>query len=312
MNLSLFDDGEESFQDRLRPRLTELAQRGIFIGTSSWKYAGWLGQIYSPERYATRGRFSRTRFEAECLREYAETFPTVCGDFAFYQFPAPAFWAKLFEAVPAEFQFSFKIPEQITVQRFPTHTRYGVNAGMMNADFLNVHMLTALFCELLLPYRSQVGALIFEFGAFSKDLMPSPETFVELLDPFLAALPGEFRYAVEIRNPDFLTPQYFACLTRHRVAHVFNSWTRMPGIDRQILLPQAFTADFTVVRALLKPGRAYEDAVARFAPYHQVQEEHPEIRAALKDLLTKGKRGFFYVNNRLEGNAPKTIESILE
>ena len=31
--------------------------------------------------------FRRKRFEAECLREYAETFPTVCGDFAFYQFP---------------------------------------------------------------------------------------------------------------------------------------------------------------------------------------------------------------------------------
>ena len=29
----------------------------------------------------------------------------------------------------------------------------------------------------------------------------------------------------------------------------------------QILLPGAFTADFTVARALLKAGRKYEDAV---------------------------------------------------
>ena len=312
MNLSLFDDGQETFKDRLRPRLAELRQRGIFIGTSSWKYEGWLGQIYSPEKYAARGRFRRKRFEAECLREYAETFPTVCGDFTFYQFPAPAFWAKLFEAVPPQFQFSFKVPEQITVQRFPAHTRYGANAGLLNADFLSSNVLTALFCDLLLPYQSQVGPLIFEFGAFSKDLMPSVDGFVELLDPFLAALPKQFRYAVEIRNADFLAPAYFACLARHNVAHVFNSWTRMPGLDRQILLPQAFTADFTVVRALLRPGRAYEDAVKRFAPYREVQEEQPEVRTALRELLTKGKRGFFYVNNRLEGNAPKTIESILE
>src|ERR1700690_1505669 len=128
MNLSLFDGDEDPFKDRLRRGLAERARQGMFIGTSSWKYEGWLGQIYSPERYATRGRFSRKRFEAECLREYAETFPTVCGDFAFYQFPAPAFWAKLFAAVAPQFQFSFKIPEQITVQRFPAHTRYGANA----------------------------------------------------------------------------------------------------------------------------------------------------------------------------------------
>jgi uncharacterized protein YecE (DUF72 family) len=312
MNLSLFDDREEPFKDRLRPKLAALAHQGIFIGTSSWKYEGWLGQVYSPEKYVTRGRFSRKRFEAECLREYTETFPTVCGDFAFYQFPSPTFWAKLFEAVPPSFQFGFKVPEQITAQRFPKHARYGAHAGLMNADFLDVNTLTALFCDLLLPYRSQVGVLIFEFGAFSKELMPSSDAFVEVLDPFLAALPRDFRYAIEIRNADFLTPGYFTCLRRHGVAHVFNSWTRMPGLDRQILLPQAFTADFTVVRALLRPGRTYEDAVKKFAPYNTVQEEQPEVRSALRDLLTQGKRGYFYVNNRLEGNAPKTIESILE
>jgi uncharacterized protein YecE (DUF72 family) len=311
MNLSLFDGDEDPFKDRLRRGLAERARQGMFVGTSSWKYEGWLGQIYSPERYATRGRFSRKRFEAECLREYAETFPTVCGDFAFYQFPAPAFWAKLFAAVPLQFQFSFKVPEQITVQRFPPHARYGPHAGLLNADFLNADMLGALFCEPLLSYQAQVGVLILEFSAFSKELMPSPDAFLERLDPFLAALPPAFRYAVEIRNADFLTPEYFACLARHCVAHVFNSWTRMPGLDRQILLPHAFTADFTVVRALLRPGRTYEDAVQSFAPYDSVREEQPAVRSALRDLLTQGKRGYFYVNNRLEGNAPKTIESIL-
>jgi hypothetical protein len=69
---------------RLAPRLRSLAERGVFLGTSSWKYEGWVGSIYSRERYATRGKFSRTRFEAECLAEYSRTFPTVCGDFAFY------------------------------------------------------------------------------------------------------------------------------------------------------------------------------------------------------------------------------------
>jgi hypothetical protein len=72
---------------RLAPKLRALADRGIYFGTSSWKYEGWLGSIYSPARYQTRGKVSKAMFERECLAEYAETFSTVCGDFAFYQFP---------------------------------------------------------------------------------------------------------------------------------------------------------------------------------------------------------------------------------
>src|ERR1039458_9816452 len=55
---------------------------------SSWKYEGWLGLIYTPERYMTRGKFSKAKFETTCLAEYAETFKTVCADAGYYQFPS--------------------------------------------------------------------------------------------------------------------------------------------------------------------------------------------------------------------------------
>jgi uncharacterized protein YecE (DUF72 family) len=315
MTPSLFDDDSDGLRRRLQPKLAELAHSGVLIGTSSWKYPGWLEQIYSRDRYMSRGRFSQKRFEAECLGEYAETFPTVCGDFAFYQFPDPAFWEKLFRSVPPDFQFSFKVPEEITVQRFPTHARYGPRAGALNPGFLDLALFVNLFCEPLLPYRSQIGVLIFEFGSFAKELMPSAQDLVRLLDPFLAALPPDFHYAVEIRNADFLTAGYFACLARHNVAHVFNSWTRMPSLGDQLNMPGAFTADFTVVRALLRPGRPYEQAVERFSPYSEIRDEQPETRAALRELLghglKRGRRGYFYVNNRLEGSAPQTIENVI-
>ena len=60
-----------------------LAADGVFVGTSSWKYPGWLGQLYSEERYLTRGKFSEAKFNRSCLAEYAESFPTVCVDAAF-------------------------------------------------------------------------------------------------------------------------------------------------------------------------------------------------------------------------------------
>lgn len=78
---------------RLSPKLKALAERGIYFGTSSWKYEGWVGSIYSPEKYVTRGKFSKAKFEEACLAEYSRTFPTVCGDFAFYQFPSEEYWA---------------------------------------------------------------------------------------------------------------------------------------------------------------------------------------------------------------------------
>jgi len=30
--------------EQLRTCLAELAQEGIYVGTSSWKYEGWLGE----------------------------------------------------------------------------------------------------------------------------------------------------------------------------------------------------------------------------------------------------------------------------
>src|SRR5258705_9642320 len=128
------DDDRPPLAARLAPKLHALADQGVFFGTSSWKYPGWLGSIYSPERYLTRKKFSHAKFEAQCLHEYAETFPTVSGDFTFYQFPAPSMWAKVLSAVPATFTFGLKAPESVTVLRWPTHARYGKRAGQQNED----------------------------------------------------------------------------------------------------------------------------------------------------------------------------------
>jgi hypothetical protein len=70
------------------------------------------------------------------------------------------------------------------------------------------------------------------------------------------------------------------------------------------------------VRALLRTGRPYEDAVARFSPYEKVQDENPATRAALRqvirDAIDRRMPAYIFVNNRLEGNAPGTIESLAD
>ena len=310
MTLPLFDPPSSFDRAGLAARLRGLTEQGIWIGTSSWKYEGWLNQIYSPERYETRGRFSRKRFEAECLAEYAEMFPVVCGDFSFYQFPSPDFWGKLFASAPPNLRFALKVPEEVTAEIFPNHPRYGPRAGTENESYLNSDALKALFLEPLEPYRARLAPLIFEFGSRSASL----QEFVGRLDPFLSGLPEGFRYSVEVRNRAYLAAPYFECLREHGVAHVLNAWTRMPALAEQIALPGSFTASFTVVRALLRQGRPYEQAVEKFSPYREATDPNPEGREALRALIRRMKEErrttFIFVNNRFEGNAPQTIEAI--
>jgi uncharacterized protein YecE (DUF72 family) len=286
---SLFEEPGGFDRAGLAQKLGDLASRQIYIGGSSWKYEGWLGQIYARDRYLSRGKFSRKAFEAECLREYAETFPTVCGDFAFYQFPSDEFWRKLFAQTPPGFKFAFKVPEQITCKVFPAHARYGPQAGKDNEEFLNARMFQEMFLRPLMPYRERTAVLIFEFGTFNRRGFEDLPSFLDSLDPFLAALPPEFRYAVEIRNAEFLERDYFSCLREHGVAHVYNAWSRMPEQGRQLAIPDSQTADFLVSRALLRFGRTYEQAVSTFQPYTEIRDPNPETRASLRQLIGRAK-----------------------
>jgi uncharacterized protein YecE (DUF72 family) len=169
-----------------------------------------------------------------------------------------------------------------------------------------------LFLEPLQPYRERLAPLIFEFGARSA----STREFVGDLDPFLASLPNDFKYAVEVRNRAYLSAPYFECLRSHNVAHVYNAWTRMPALAEQIALPDSLTAPFAVVRALLRQGRPYEEAVEKFSPYREATDPNPEGREALRALIRRMKEerrtSYIFVNNRFEGNAPTTIEAVVD
>jgi uncharacterized protein YecE (DUF72 family) len=187
---------------------------------------------------------------------------------------------------------------------------------MPNESFLDVELLNELFLIPLAAHGQKVALLIFEFGAFSKADFESVAQFAAALDGFLGRLPRQCRYAVEIRNREYLDPAYFQCLRHHGVAHVFNAWTRMPGLDVQIRIPEAVTADFTVTRALLRAGRTYEQAVAKFSPYSAIQDPNPPARAAIRSLIEQAteqeRAAYIFVNNRFEGNAPATIEAAID
>ena len=298
-----------------RARLADLAAQGVFIGTSSWKYAGWCGQIYDDQHYLTNRKFSQAKFDRSCLAEYAQTFSTVCVDAGYYQFPTEKYLAGLCGDVPDGFRFAFKVTDDITIKKFPGHARFGAKAGTFNPNFLNAELFRDRFLTPCKPFREKIGPLMFEFSQFHKHEFEHGGDFVAALDTFLGNLPRTWEYGIEIRNKSWLAPEYFAVLRSHGVAHVFNNWTRMPSIAEQIELTDSETADFSVSRFLLKPGRTYENAVTTFQPYSGTKEPDDEARKAAKKLLKqslqKKRRCYIYVNNRLEGNAPLTIDAIL-
>ena len=105
-------------------------------------------------------------------------------------------------------------------------------------------------------------------------------------------------------------------LASHNVAHVFNAWTRMPSLDDQARLADAYTAAFSVVRALLTRGRSYEQAVKALKPYQLIQELNERAREGMVEIIAQARKrkspAFLFVNSRLEGNAPGTIEAVVD
>jgi len=305
-------------RELMKMRAAELAGKGVFIGTSSWKYEGWRGMLYDEARYVYRGKFAKTRFERDCLAEYAEVFKTVCVDAAYYTFPRPEYLQKLAEAVPEDFRFGFKVTDAVTLKKYPNLARFGAMAGKPNPDFLNADLFVRSFLKPCEAIRSKVGVLMLEFTRFWPSDYEHGRDFVADLDKFLGELPKGWPYAVELRNKHWLQPDYFQCLERHGVTHVFNSWEAMPPVSEQIAMGGSRTNPaLTAARFLLKPGRKYEEAVKTFQPYERVQEPNEEARSAGAKLIAEGKAAagkkqtYIYVNNRLEGNALETIEAML-
>jgi len=306
-------------REQLAAKLRALAVQGIFLGTSSWKYPGWIDTIYDRDRYVWRGRFSEARFERNCLAEYAQTFSTVSVDASYYQFFQPKTLEELAAQVPEHFQFGFKVCGDITHKLFPQLPRFGRRAGTTNPHFLDA----PLFADAILaPYESirrKVGLFMFEFSRFGPGEFGRGSEFVGVLDEFFSRLPRGWPYGVEVRNRQWLQPEYFAMLARHSVTHIYNAWTDMPPVEEQMALPGSETNPaLLAARFLLREGRKYEEAVNFFSPYQEIKEPNLKGRAAAAMLVRRRLKSrdkskvLIFVNNRYEGHSPGSIVSVLD
>lgn len=287
----------------------------ICFGTSSWTYPGWRGKVYKASYKNDKD------LRQNCLKEYCAFpwFRTVGIDSSFYGPPRIRQLEYYASQVPKDFRWEAKVWEEITIPVYGKHKRYGAKAGKTNPFFLDATSFTEKF---LPPFLSascapHLGAFIFQFQTFSGELGHTPQLFFEELDKFFCKIPKELNYAVEIRNPSFLSPEYFEVLNRHKVTHCFNHWSFMPGLKQQMKAAAdagGIQADFFLARILTPLGVNYASAVKKFSPYDKLLEPIPKMR---EDVLRLAKRGielnkkvYILVNNRAEGYAPGTIEAL--
>jgi len=284
------------------------------FGASSWKYEGWKGQIYK------RDYRSKRAFEAGCLQEYAAFpwFRAIGLDHTFYTPPTTPQLDGYVGQIPKETCWLAKVWDRVTVPKYGRSRRYGDLAGQVNPHFLDPILFRD---EFLAPFERQdlvahTGPFILQFQDVWRTF-PDLDVFFDRLRGFFAAAPDRYRYAVELRTPQALQPRYFDLLNDAGATHVFNHWGTMPSLVDQMRAAAAaggLRAGFYVARLLTPRGLHYEASVKRFAPYSEIRQVQPEMRRDVVRLARRavetGAEAWVLVNNRVEGNSPRTIDAI--
>jgi uncharacterized protein YecE (DUF72 family) len=283
---------------------------GVRLGTSSWSFPGWTGLIYADEE-------SQTQLARAGLPAYAQhpLFRTVGIDRTFYGPVLPEVFRSWADAVPAGFRFLAKAHEELTLNRFPQHVRYGARRGADNPRFLDAqYAVEAVVAPFVEGLGSKAGPLVFQFPPQELGRLGGPQRFAEQLHAFLAALPAGPLYGVEVRNRELLVPAYAEALADTGVVPVLAAWGGMPSVERQAVLTGARHARALVVRWMLGTGLGYEEARTLYAPFNQLVQEDVATRSAIAQETVAAFHSerpvYVTINNKAEGSAPRSAERL--
>jgi len=270
----------------------------------SWSYAGWRGLVYAPETNVKRlAQDGLAAYAAHPLLRAVEI------DRSYYEpLPVEAFQGQAAQT-PDDFRFLVKAHQECTIRRFPVHARYGNRRGEPNGRYLDSsYAADAVIGPTAEGLGAKLGAILFQFPPHEPG---SPEAFAGELAAFLEALPRNVSYAVEVRNPELVTPAYARALTAGDALHCHNVWGDMPSVLRQAKVLPPLTRRLLVVRWLMRRGEQYEQAGARFQPFDRVLDEDPANRESVATLVSKAAAhdvpSLVLVDNKAEGCAPESI-----
>ncbi len=319
----------------------------VYFGTASDRYAGWIGQIYSPawesqitSRKRTLGgrRFEERQVPIESVGEYFEHFRALELDFTFYRVlvepdgNAGPNWFVLkhyADHAPADARFYLKAPQQVFARILRDGKGY-----RDNPDYLNVAMFMKGFME---PARAmlgdRLGGVICEQEYQRKADSPPVAEHVAALSAFFNAVgswsgddPGkELGCHLEIRSPHLLQPDYFDWLAAAGIGHVFSHWTWLPPLRDQWEMAghRLTSARKEVVARLLTPLRVpYAKAYAAAWPFDKPIPEIADSKGGqdmVMDAVALGIQALKHdsapiilLNNRAWGSAPDLARKVAQ
>ena len=308
----------------------------ILLGTASDRYAGWLGQIYSPDRYAGRitqrskviaGKtFVEKVLPVESVEEYFAHFPVLEVDFTFYrplldQHGQPTQNYQVLKSyslhVKEADRIILKVPQLITAQKIHRAGQF-----IENPSYLNPKIFTEQFYE---PAINLLGAnligFIFEQEYQRKEDRVSVTGMSSELDNFFSHIPQDSRYHLELRTDLYLRDQVFAVLAKFGVGQVLSHWTWLPPLRKQLAKADGrfFNAGNECVIRLLTPlAMRYEDSYVKAYPFDRLvkgmmaPEMVLETVDIVKNAVEKGVLVNLIINNRAGGNAPLIAQAIAE
>ena len=106
----------------------------------------------------------------------------------------------------------------------------------------------AVFSTALSPLESKLGPIMFQFEYLNKQKMASKEAFIERFGEFIDKAPKGYQYAVEIRNPKYISPAWFDFLKGRGLGFVYVHGYFMPPIGEVFDKFKPETASFQVIR----------------------------------------------------------------
>ena len=219
------------------------------------------------------------------LAFYGRVFRTIEVDATFYGIPAEPVVRLWRERVPRDFQFSLKVPQQITHEQ----RLVGVDSALRK------------FVERALVLDDALGPLLLQM---SPDFHANPENLATL-KAFLPTLPADVRWAMEFRTSAWISDDVMDLLGNHGVALVLAD-SRWHKRDRMLQLAEQPTADFSYVR--------WMGGERQFTDYSKPQRDCSEIiqnwADALRDLSSRVDVVYGYFNNQFQGHSPHSVAEL--
>ena len=308
----------------------------IFLGTASDRYAGWIGQIYSQDRYEGRitkrtkaiagKNFSEEVLPVDSVEEYFEHFSVLEIDFTFYRLlldengqPTPNYQVlnTYSQHLKAGDRIILKAPQIVTAQKIHQGDRY-----VDNESYLNPKIFTEqYYVPAVKMLGSKLSGIIFEQEYQRQQERTPVNEMTRELDDFFRAIPKDTRYHLELRTDLYLRDQVFEVLKRYGVGQVLSHWTWLPPLRKQLAKASArfFNGGGECVVRLMTPlGMRYEDAYVKAHPFDRPIEgmRQPEMLREtveiVKAAIEKGVSVNLIINNRAGGNAPLLAREIAE